>query len=43
VPNFEILLTSFEVLAKDRAELARVAWNYIVVDEKHLKRTGMEC
>lgn len=40
VPNFEILLTTFDVLAKDKAELARVSWNYIVVDEKHLKKTG---
>jgi SWI/SNF-related matrix-associated actin-dependent regulator of chromatin subfamily A protein 2/4 len=33
--NFNVLLTHYDYILKDKAVLGKVAWNYIVVDEGH--------
>ena len=45
-PSFDVLLTSYEILLKDRAHLVdrRLAWDAVVVDEAHrLKTTTAAC
>ncbi|XP_024535858.1 chromodomain-helicase-DNA-binding protein 8 [Selaginella moellendorffii] len=34
-PKFTVLLSSFEIIMKDRSFLAKVSWQYVVVDEAH--------
>ncbi|KAL0390776.1 UNVERIFIED_CONTAM: protein CHROMATIN REMODELING 5 [Sesamum calycinum] len=33
--KFDTLLTTYEVLLKDRAVLSKIKWNYLMVDEAH--------
>ncbi|XP_071926260.1 protein CHROMATIN REMODELING 5-like isoform X1 [Coffea arabica] len=33
--NFDTLLTTYEVLLKDKAVLSKIKWNYLMVDEAH--------
>lgn len=33
--KFDTLLTTYEVLLKDKAVLSRIKWNYLMVDEAH--------
>ncbi|KAL1544994.1 Protein CHROMATIN REMODELING 5, variant 3 [Salvia divinorum] len=33
--NFDCLLTTYEVLLKDKAILSKIRWNYLMVDEAH--------
>lgn len=33
--KFDTLLTTYEVVLKDKAVLANVKWNYLMVDEAH--------
>ena len=33
--KFDTLLTTYEVLLKDKAELSKIKWNYLMVDEAH--------
>lgn len=39
--NFQVLLTTFEYVIKDRPALSKVRWKYMIVDEGHrLKNTN---
>lgn len=33
--KFNVLLTTFEYVIKEKAMLAKVKWNYIIIDEGH--------
>lgn len=33
--NFDTLLTTYEVLLKDKAVLSKIRWSYLMVDEAH--------
>lgn len=33
--SFDTLLTTYEVLLKDKAVLSKIRWNYLMVDEAH--------
>ena len=33
--KFNALLTTYEVVLKDRAVLSKIKWNYLMVDEAH--------
>ena len=33
--RFNILLTTYEYIMRDRAVLSKVAWKYLIVDEGH--------
>lgn len=33
LPMFDILITSYDVVCKDKNALARIGWNFLVVDE----------
>ena len=33
--NFQVLLTTYEYIIKDRPVLSKVKWNYMIVDEGH--------
>lgn len=33
--KFDALLTTYEVLLKDKAVLSKIKWNYLMVDEAH--------
>jgi len=33
--KFDALLTTYEVLLKDKAVLSKIRWNYLMVDEAH--------
>lgn len=33
--RFDALLTTYEVLLKDKAVLSKIRWNYLMVDEAH--------
>lgn len=35
VTKFDALLTTYEVLLKDKAVLSKIKWNYLMVDEAH--------
>ncbi|KZV56479.1 protein CHROMATIN REMODELING 5 [Dorcoceras hygrometricum] len=35
VTQFDALLTTYEVLLKDKAVLSKIKWNYLMVDEAH--------
>ncbi|XP_075520131.1 protein CHROMATIN REMODELING 5-like [Primulina tabacum] len=35
VTRFDTLLTTYEVLLKDKAVLSKIKWNYLMVDEAH--------
>eukprot|EP00899_Mesostigma_viride_P012526 jgi/Mesvir1/21274/Mv21673-RA.3 len=34
--NYDVVITSYEVVRKDVAELAAIAWNYLILDEGHI-------
>ena len=33
--NFQVLLTTYEYIIKDRPILSKIKWNYMIVDEGH--------
>lgn len=33
--NFDVCITSFEIVIREKAQLKKIAWQYIVVDEAH--------
>lgn len=33
--KFDTLLTTYEVVLKDKAVLSKIKWNYLMVDEAH--------
>lgn len=39
--NFQVLLTTFEYVIKDRPALSKIRWNYMIIDEGHrIKNTN---
>lgn len=42
MPTFPIILTTYEMIIKDRAHMAEYDWGYIVVDEGH-RLKNLEC
>jgi len=36
VPKFNILLTTFDFVLKDRDYFTKIIWNYLIIDEAHL-------
>lgn len=41
-PSFPIVLTTYEMIIKDRIHLAKYNWGYIIVDEGH-RLKNLDC